>query len=235
MATLINDKQRNKSILEMEKRLNELVENDIYNEEIYHILKKMAYIYINQNKLTSGYSGVEDVCHDVAADLWMSVINGRKVKAWMYYIRKMIKLSYIPNQKNIEYEIIDVSGDPELNDSIKRMCASWSISCLKDFDDMERNLMLDSIPTMIQETLNHIKYKRGSLEWTMIYTNVCINLLRELYGLDYVWFRINENLKLHVHIAIEQFKKDFRSSGFTDSITDGVDDEAKLSLIGFTF
>ena len=105
-------KKRNSNILEMEKRLDELVSNDIYNEEIYTILKDLAYIYIHQNKYTTGYNGIEDVCHDVASDIWMSVIGGRKIKAWMFYIGKMIKISYIQNQKNIEHEVIDVSDDP---------------------------------------------------------------------------------------------------------------------------
>ena len=46
-------KKRNSNILEMEKRLDELVSTDIYNEEIYKLLKDLAYIYIHQNKYNS--------------------------------------------------------------------------------------------------------------------------------------------------------------------------------------
>lgn len=224
-------KKRNSNILEMEKRLDELVSTDIYNEEIYKILKDLAYIYIHQNKYTTGYNGIEDVCHDVASDIWMSVIGGRKIKAWMFYIGKMIKISYIQNQKNIEHEVIDVSDDPNLKDTIKNMCASSSISCIKDFDDMERNLMIDSVPGMIRETLNHIKFRPHTPEWNQIHCNVCLNLLREIYGKKPVWYRIENYLKPYVETAIEQFKKDFRASGFTESISDNVDEDLEFQLI----
>lgn len=223
--------KRNSGILAMEERLNYLVQNDIYNEEIYNILKSMAYIFIHQNKYTTGYSGIEDVCHDVASDVWMSVINGRKIKAWMFYIGKMIKISYIQNQKNIEHQEVDIVNDPELKEAMKYMCAGSSISYIKDFDDMERSLVLESISGMIRDTMSHIKFRKGTKEWNQIYCNVCINLFRELNRLEYTWFRIDECLKSYVYIIIEQFKKEFRNSGFTESISDNVDEDLEFQLI----
>lgn len=222
---------RNKSILEMEDRLNYLVKNDIQNEEIYVILKNMANIYINQNKFFCGYYGVEEVCHDVAADLWIRVINGATVNSWMYYIGKMIKLSYVTNQKNIEHEVIDVQNDPELSESIKRMCASSSLSNVKDFDDMERNLMLDNIPSMVRDVMNHTKFKPKTKEFVAVYSNVCFNLYNDLNNKDYKYFRIPDVLHPYVNIIIEQFKKEFRNSGFTDSISDNVENDLEMQLV----
>lgn len=227
----LSKRKRNQSIVEMEKRLDELVATDIYNEEIYTILKSMAYIYIHQNKYTTGYNGIEDVCHDVASDVWLSVIDGRKIKAWMFYIGKMIKISYIQNQKDIEHEVVDVSDDPVLKETMKYMNAGYSISCQKDFDDMERNLMLDGIPGMIHETMMHIKYRPNTPEWNQIYCNVCLNLYRELNYLEPIWFRIKSNLKPYVSIVMEQFKREFRDSGFTESINDNVDEDLEFQLI----
>ena len=222
---------RNKSILSMEAKLNELVSTDIQNEEIYKILVNMAHIYINQNKFYCGYFGVDEVCHDVAADVWMKVIDGAQIRSWMYYIGKMIKLSYVTNQKNIEHEVIDVQDDPVLRDKIKRMCASSSMSNMKEFDDMERNLMLDNIPAMIYNTMEHTKFKPRTKEFLAVYNNVCFNLYNDLHGKDYKYFRIPEVLEPYVSIIIEQFKKEFRNSGFTESISDNVEDDLEMMLV----
>lgn len=224
-------KQRSKGVMEIERRLTWLSENDPYNEEMYKLLKSLAGIFINQNKFVYGYNGVEDVCHDVASDVWMSVLNGKKINAWIYYIGKMIKLTYVTKQKKIEHEIINVESDPHLRDNVKRMCASSSMSCVKDFDDMERRLMLENIPSMIQRTMSHTKFTRGTKEWLCVYTNVCINLLKDIDKKPRQYFRISQSLIPYVDIIIEQFKKDFRVSGFNSSIMDNVETDLEMTLL----
>lgn len=227
----IKKSKRNKSIVEIEKRLTYLSENDPENEEMYHLLKSLAGIYINQNKFVYGYNGVEDVCHDVAADVWMSVLAGKRIHAWIYYIGKMIKLTYVSKQKKLEHEVIDTDNDPVLRENIKRMCAGSYISCTKDFDDMERRLVLENLSRMIEYTMQHTKFKHGSKEWLSVYTNVCFNLINDLDGEPRKYFRIEQSLIPYVGIIIEQFKKDFRNSGFNDSIMDGVEQDLEMSLI----
>lgn len=221
---------RNKRIVEMEERLTFLTENDPYNEEIYKLLKKLAYIYVNQNKFTYGYNGIDDVCHDVASDIWMSVLSGRKIKAWIYYIGKMIKLTYVTKQKCLEHEIIDTEDDPTLRDSIKRMCASSSMSCTKEFDSMQRGLFLENINSLIEESMKHTKFKRGSKEYLALYTNVCINLVREAEGKKPVRFRIDDSTYQYVDVVMKQFKKQFRNSGFRESIMDNVETDLEMCL-----
>jgi hypothetical protein len=187
-------------------------------------------IYINQNKFTYGYYGVEDVAHDVAADTWMAVRNGKKIYAWIYYIGKMIKLSYVTKQKNIEHEVIDTDDNPDLRDSIKRMCASSSISCVKEFDDMQRNLMLDNIGSLIKDSMEKTKFKEGSKKYLALYTNVCINLLREIDGEKPIKFRIDDATYQYVDVVMKQFKKKFRNSGFTESIMDNVKADLEMQL-----
>ena len=217
-------KDRNKSIVKIEERLNELVATDVMNEEIYILLEKLARIYVYQNKFVTGYTGVNEVCHDVAADLWLSVINGRVIKSWMYYIRKMIKLSYISNQRRIEHEVIETDNDPILKQNVKYMCAGSALSCKKDFDNMERNLVLENIGDMILDTMSRTKFKKGTKGFMMLYTNVAINLVRDFDKEPYIYFKLDENMEPYVQIIIEQFKRDFRNSGFAESMTDIEDD-----------
>lgn len=224
-------KSRNKTILQIEERLSYLAENDPTNEEMYHLLKKLAYIYVNQNKFCYGYNGVEDVCHDVASDTWLNVLSGKKIGAWIYYIGKMIKLSYVPKQKKLEHEFIDISEDPHLKEAIKNMSAASAISNMKDFDRMQRSLMIDQIGSIIKKTMEQIKYKEHTLEWLQIYINLCINLVRIIYNEKPLYIRIPDHLIPYVDMAIEQFKKNFRNSGFTESIMDNVDEDLEMQLI----
>lgn len=223
---------RNKNIVNIEERLTWLAENDPRSDEMYTLLKKLAYIYINQNKFLYGYNGVEDVCHDVAADLQMKVIEGKaQVKVWMYYIGQMIKLSYVPNQKELEHEVIDVNGNPVLQDNIRLMSSGAYTSFINDFDTMERNLLLENVGYLISDTMKQIKFKPGSREYNAIYNNVCLNIVRELDGEKPIYFRIEEHIIPFVDVAIEQFKKNFRNSGFMETLYNSVSEDLEMQYI----
>lgn len=225
-------KTRNNKVVKIEKRLNELVETDIQNPEIYELIKSLAAIYIMQNKYSYGYHSVDEVCHDVAADLWMSIINGRRIHAWIYYIGKMIKYTYVTKQRKIEHEIIEVGNDIGLDEGIKRMTAASFTSCINDFDTLNRNIMLENISGVVADTMNYVKFKKGSKEYSLLYLNLCINLVREIDGESQMFFRLPEYLKPFVKIAIQQYRKLFRNIGFTESIMDGIDPDVELKLIG---
>ena len=220
--------KRNRATLDIEERLNYLTQNDPHNEEIYHLLKKLAETYIQQNKYVYGYSGIDDVAHDVAADVWMAVLNGRKIYAWQFYIGKMIKTSYVTKQKQLEHEIIDTTGDPDLEENVINMCAGSSISNIKDFDEMLSGLMLDNVSALIADTMKDTKFREGTSEYRQVYTNVCINLVRELDNEKPIYFRIDEALEPYVQLVIAQFKEKFRDSGFADSIMEYADDRQSL-------
>lgn len=215
-------KKENKSVKELEAELTDLVENDIDNENIYHILVKLANIYIQQNKYVYGYQGINEVCHDVASDVWMAVRGGRKITSWMYYIGKMIKLSYVPHQKKIEHETIYTESEPIFVENVKRMCTSSAMSSEADFDTMERQFILESIPNMIRDAVMHGKFKYGTKEWDDVYTNMTLNLLRELDGEDSKYFMLDTSMKPYVKVAIECFKNSFRSCGFAGGFMDDV-------------
>lgn len=226
----ITKSTRNKSVLKIEQRLTYLAENDPRNEEMYHLLKKLASIWIHQNKYTYGYSRIDEVIHDVAADTWMKVLNGTKIYAWIFYIGKMIKFSYIPNQKKLEHEVIDTTGRPDLEAGIINMCAGSAISNIKQFDEMLSEFMLDNIGPVISNVMKNTKYKEGTLEYMQIYTNVCINLVKDIDNEEHIKFRIDEGIANYVEIVIEQFKKEFRSLGFNDSIMKNVDTKLSTPL-----
>ena len=121
-----------RSVPEIEQRLTELVETDIRSGEIYELLKQLAAIWVFQNKYVYGYSDIEAVCHDVAADTYMRVLEGRtQITKWMYYIGRSLKLSYITNQKRIEHEVVDTEGKAEQYGMNIGVNASYSLEKFK--------------------------------------------------------------------------------------------------------
>ena len=230
----IKNSSRSKGILGIEKKLTYLTENDPYNEEIYGLLKSLAYIYINQNKYVFGYDGIDDVCHDVAADVWMKVLGGKKIYAWIYYIGKMIKLTYVTRQKKLEHEIINVRDNPVLQESVKRMCASSAMSCIQEFDDMERRFTLENITPIIKDVMSHTKFVEGTKDYISVYTNVCLNLINDIDNKPRKYFRLEEHLVPYIGIIIEQFNKKMRNMGLTDSIMDGIDADLDMAFEDIT-
>ena len=149
----------------------------------------------------------------------------------MYYIGQMIKLSYVPNQKELEHEVIDVNGNPVLQDNIRLMSSGAYTSFINDFDTMERNLLLENVGYLISDTMKQIKFKPGSREYNAIYTNVCLNIVRELDGEKPIYFRIEEHIIPFVDVAIEQFKKNFRNSGFMETLYNSVSEDLEMQYI----
>ena len=217
-------KLKNAKIADIEKELTDLVKTDIHNSKIYELLVKLARIYILQNRFTTGYKDVEAVCHDVASDIYIKLLNGAEIKYWIYYIGKCIKLSYVPKQKNLEHEVIDINTnsvvDSELQYAVVNMCTSSAQSDRVDLNKVQKLLFLQNIDGLIRETLSHTKFKEHSLEWYQLYTNVCISLQKGTI----TYFRIDDSLKHYVPIIIKQFRKEFMNTDFIQSIFESDED-----------
>lgn len=228
-------KNRNKSVLNIEARLTELANMENHTDatytEMYNLLNKLAHIYIHQNKFLYNYNGVDEVCHDVASDLMLKVLDKRvEVHAWMYYIGSMIKLSYIPAQKKLEHQVIEAQDNPVLVQTIREMSSGAYTSFINDFDLMQRSLLINSVGGIIYDTMQQNKFKRGTKEYNSIYLNVCLNLVRELDNENPTYVRIDQNIKPFVNSTIAQFKKNFRNAGFADTIYNSASTDAEWKL-----
>lgn len=201
---------------QIEERLTELVEKDIKNPEIYGLLKQLAAIYIYQNKFVYGYSDIDSVCHDVAADTYMRVLKGRtSITKWMYYVGKSIQLSYVRNQRKIEHEIIETtykdSKIPTVSqDAVIAMSAGSAYSIGNEFNRVTKITFLRNIDNMIREVMSHNKFKQGTKEWLSLYTSVCLSLYHDRI----IYFRMANAMKPFVRLVILQFKETLKNSDF---------------------
>lgn len=222
------------SVKKIEEELNYLVEYDINNPKVYELLKQLASIFIYQNKYMYGYHDVQEVCHDVASDIYIKLLHGTRINAWIYYIGTCIRRSYVPNQRKVEHEVINTDGDPTLKQAVISMCTGSSKSIITNMDQIQRSMFLDNMDGLLRKTLSATKFKLKSPEWLSLYTNVSINLYKTLENnkkFEFVYLRLEEYLKPYVQIIINQFYKEFLSSNFMESIMDSIFDDQEMSLV----
>lgn len=210
------------TVRQIEERLTYLTEYHIHDPEIYELLKRLAKIYIFQNKYVYGYSDIDAVCHDVAADTYMRILKrGTKITRWIYYIGQSIKLSYVQNQRKIEHEIIDTQGNPELRKSVIGMCAGSSKSFAEDFNAINKLAFLENIDMLIRQVMSRTKFKQNSKEWLTLYTCLCMSL----YNGKLTYFRISDALKPYVRLLLNQFRVAFVNSDFMQKDEDEDNEE----------
>lgn len=220
-SELMSNNTSKMTVKDIEARLDYLAEFDLDNPEIYELLKQLAAIYIFQNKYVYGYSDIESVCHDVAADTYMRLLTGRtKITHWIYYIGRSIKLSYITQQRAVEHEVIDTQDDPKLQKAVIDMCAGSSKSINNDFNHVFKISFLENIDALIRQTMNESKFKSNSKEWWILYTNLCLSL----YYDKVVYFRIPQHLKSYVPFLIHRFRELFINSEFMEPVFDEDED-----------
>jgi hypothetical protein len=225
----VKDELGRLTVPQIEEKITHLVETDIQNPEIYTLLKQLAYICIYQNKYVYGYSDIEAVCHDVAADTYMRVLSGKTtVTKWMYYVERSIQLSYINNQRKIEHEVIntiDAAADMYRNSkpavdetSVINMSAGSAFSINNEFDRVKKTIFLQNIDSLLREVLLHTKFKEGTADYLSVYTSVSLSL----YFNKMIYFRLNVALKPYIRLIMIMFKKallvsEFFTNEFEDS------------------
>lgn len=218
------------TVPQIEERLNDLAVNDINNPEIYELLKQLAYICVFQNKYVYGYSDIEAVCHDAAADTYMRVLSGRtKITKWMYYIERSIQLSYIPNQKKLEHEVINTRPQPEVKnarpiideDAVINMSAGSAFSISNEFNKVKKIVFLKNIDSLVREVMLKTKFKKHSKDWLALYTSVTLSL----YYNRMIYFRLPNELKPYVKLIITMFKKALLNSEFFEDEFDSADND----------
>ena len=215
---------------QIEERLTYLCENDIKNGEIYELLKQLAAIFIFRNKWVYGYSDIDAVCHDVAADTYMRVLSGRThITRWMYYVSRSIQLSYVSNQKKVEHQIIETVPDSQNSkptvseDAILAMSAGSAFSISDEFNRVKKLTFLQSIDSLVREAMSHTKFKQNSKDWLSVYTNVCLSLYRG----QITHLRLKPALRPYIALIIIQFKELLlQSELFEDEFADAENDLA---------
>ena len=205
-----------------EQELKELVERDCTSPEIYNRIHDITFNYLyNVLKPGSDLYDYEVISCDIAADLFLRVINGAKIEFWLNYISKILKMYYLREyQKQNWSVVIDTAGDNSLEQNIKQGFMDSSSS--KNKIDKSLNVIyLEQFELILNKVLYSSKFGFNSKERVNLQISVLLTLLKN----KPVYFRIDESLKPFINLIISQVKNEIINSGmFTyDNTMDTLD------------
>ena len=193
-----------------EQELNELVKRDCTSPEIYNMIHDITFNYLyNVLKPGSDLYDYEVISCDIAADLFLRVINGTKIEFWLNYISKILKLYYLRDyQKRNWSVVIDTAGDNDLEQGIKQGFMD-STSSKNKIDKTLNVLYLEQFELILNKVLYHSKFGFNSKERVNLQISVLLTLLKN----KPVYFRIDEPLKPFINLIISQVKNEIINSG----------------------
>lgn len=206
-----------------EKELNEIVDKDCRDPKIYKYIHDITFNYLyNVLKPGSDLYDYEIISCDIAADLFMRVINGTKIEYWLNYISKILKLYYLRDyQKKNWSAVIDTTGNNDLEQSIQSCCMSSTDS--KESVDKTLNILyLEQFEYILNKVMYNSKFSYNSKERLNLQISVILTLVKN----KPTYFHIDDSLKPFINIVISQIKNEIIHSGLF--IQDNVLDTLEL-------
>lgn len=194
----------------VEQELTELVEKDCTSPEIYNKIHDITFNYLyNVLKPGSDLYDYDVISCDIAADLYLRVINGTKIEFWLNYISKILKMYYLREyQKQNWSVVIDTAGDNTLEQSIKQGFMD-SVSSKDRIDKSLNVLYLEQFELILNKVLYNSKFGFNSKERVNLQISVLLTLLKHRP----VYFRIDDSLKPFINLIISQLKNEIINSG----------------------
>ena len=167
-----------KKLSEIESELRDLIEKDINNPEIYNKIKELAFRYMKRSKKMNNNEETDEVATLAAEELYMWILNGHRIYNWICYISRCIPRYIIMYRNMTSSEIIDVDGDPMLEDSIVTMSTSGSEDMnYSKYNEISDIICLEYIPELVNSILERIcRYSQYSSEYLNIYISIIFSL-----------------------------------------------------------
>lgn len=196
-------------LVEMENELKELIEKDVNNPEIYNKIYKLSEYYLNWRKLLTNSTEVEEVATIMAEDLYMKVYKGGYIKSWIGYMRLYCKAAIRVWRKMTSSEIIDVSNDLELAESIVTMSTTYP----KSFEDEKiiDEIYFDNIPQVIDTIMQRIsRYPK----YTKAYMNCKLCILLSINVGRFISYNLDKETRSYArliyNVILDNILKDFK-------------------------
>jgi len=208
-------------LVDIEKQLKVLIEQDISDPEVYRTIYKLSYLYIKRKHLMSTTEAADQVAHLMAQDLYLKIYNGKEIHSWLGYMSKCYH-SYIRDYNRInKSEIIDVEGNYDLKEGIISMSTSndnsnYDFSCIEDKDYI-LNLM-----KVVDRVLVKSKYCDNS----KVYLNSKLSIILSFSKGHFIYYNLPEGevaytkmLYLLCKDIIKNHINELKVSSFTNSLS----------------
>lgn len=199
-------------LIEIENKIKSMVAEDVTNPDIYNQIYKLVYYFFKRRHLVTDYKMAEEVAHLAAEELYLKVYNGGEIYSWIGYINRSYQ-AYIRLWRSLNgSEIIDVSTDDALRESIVSMCVSDPFSnATVETINLD---YIDNLPDIIDKIMKNSKY----YEFTKEYTNARLSIMLSLLNGKFTSYNLNESDKMYTNMIYTMMKDKLISElGISDS------------------
>lgn len=205
-------------LIDIENNIKKLVNEDINNPEVYNEIFKLSYLFLMRKRLLSNAEYAEEVAWIMAEDLYMKILSGGQIISWIGYINKYYHGAIRTWRKMYSSEVIDTTGNLDLEEAIIAM----SVSNDAEYQNVLDNMYLSSVTKVIDYVLDNSKY----IEYTHEYTFAKISILVSLLRGEFIEYNLNDSevnytrllynkVKYSIIKGIKEDNEQFNSNGLS--------------------
>lgn len=201
-----------KKLTEIESELKDLIEKDINNPEVFYKIKELAFRYMKRSRKMNTNEETDEVATLVAEELYMWILNGHSINAWICYISKCIPRYIIMFRNLTNSEIIDIEGNPLLEEGIVTMSTSGSNDMKNSkYNEVSDILCMEYIPSMVDKILEKsCRYSSYSSEYLNIYASIIFSLADNKFHSIFLSREIEPYCRLMFNIVKDQLFKELK-------------------------
>lgn len=151
-------------INDLEKKLKEAIEEDINNPDVYNMIFELSKYFLKQNRVLSCTVDLEEVAHLMAEELYMKILRGGEIRAWLGYMNFAYKQAVGTWQKMFGREFIDASNDFDLENAIVSMSVAGGYE-LTPFQYLYDNSYIEGLIIQIDDLMEASRCVEGTVEY----------------------------------------------------------------------
>ena len=169
-------------LVDMEKELKCCIEKYGPNNGIvFNKIYELCYEYFRRNKKMNNAVETEETSMILAETLFLKICKGSPIHSWLGYINISAIAAIRKYRKMTSSEIIDISEDPLLEESIISMCSSGLTDTGEaDYYNIFDEDFISNIPFLIEEIMDKCcRYYKYTSKWNNLYLFILLNLYNE--------------------------------------------------------
>lgn len=183
-------------LVDIEKDIKNLIEEDINNPEVYNKIEELSYLFLMRNHLMSTGKSAADVAQLIASDLYLKICNGKEIISWIGYINRSYH-AYIREYNKInKSEVINTEGDYDLETGIINMSMSSTASNVIEFNRVIDNEYFDNLPKIVDGIMKKSKYR----EFTGDYNNARLSIVLSLSAGKFINYGMSTAESMYVRM-----------------------------------
>lgn len=183
-------------LIEIENEIKAMIAEDVNNPKIYDKIYRLVYLYLKRKHLLSYEQDYVEVAHIGATDLYLKAYKGNPVYSWLGYISLAYRAYIRQYRKLYRSEIIDTTGNDELQEAIINMSSASMRQEERDYEKTLNQIYISNINSTIIEILEYSKY----FEYTSRYYNAMLTIIISIIKGRYTPYHQLEGDIAYTHI-----------------------------------